>query len=473
MRNTMRDKCGVVGIYSKDQSKDVSAPIYYALYSLQHRGQESAGIATHNNIKGLNYYCGMGLVADVFKTYELQKLSGYVGIGHVRYSTTGQSKLENSQPFVTDFEDGYIAMAHNGDIVNSKILRDHLVDLGYEFNSDTDSEVLCYLIKEQYRKLGNIIDALEEISKMVIGSYSLVIMINDELYIVRDPKGMKPLAIAKKDDMFIAASETVAFDVLSADFIRDLEPGEVISVVDGEVSSHILEITSETQNARCMFEYVYFARPDSVIDGRSVFDVRLDIGKKLYEEFPFDADLIVPVPDSAIPFALGYSRASGIPYGEGLIKNRYVGRTFIMPSQEERELAVKLKLNPLKLGLEGKDIVLIDDSIVRGTTSASLIHILKEAGANKIYLLVGCPPVVAPCFYGVAMASKEELIAANYSIEEIRLQLDADALGYISIPSLIDAIGFSKDELCLGCITEDYPTYLPDDLEVESYYTFY
>lgn len=469
----MKDKCGIVGIYSNDHSKDVAPSIYYALYALQHRGQESAGIATHTNSDGINYYCGMGLVSDVFKDYEIQKLEGCVGIGHVRYSTTGQSKLENSQPFVTDFEGGYIAVAQNGDIVNSKHLRKHLEREGYKFNSTSDGEVLCNLIKKVHTDSEDMIDTLEKISHMIIGSYSLVILINDELYVVRDPKAMKPLVIAKKGDMFIAASETVAFDVLSADFIRDLEPGEIISVVDGEISSHILEVAGETQNARCMFEYVYFARPDSVIDKKSVFDARLQIGKYLYEEFPFEADLVVPVPDSAIPAAIGYSRASGIPYGEGLIKNRYVGRTFIMPTQEEREMAVKLKLNPLKSGLEGKDIVLIDDSIVRGTTSAELINILKEAGANNIYLLIGCPPVIAPCFYGVAMASKEELIAANNTIEEMREKIGAEALGYISIDSLVKAIGMDKDELCLGCLTEDYPTYLPHDLEVETYYKFY
>ncbi|WP_461462927.1 amidophosphoribosyltransferase [Methanobrevibacter sp.] len=468
----MKDKCGIVGMYSNDHDKDVSASVYYALYALQHRGQESAGISTYNHQKGINYYCGMGLVSDVFKNDELQKLEGNIGIGHVRYSTTGQSKLENSQPFVTDFEGGYIAMAHNGDIVNSKHLRSHLEDIGYEFNSDTDSEVLCYLIKEEHSKNGDIIKTLEKISKMIIGSYSLVILINDELYALRDPKAMKPLALAKKDDMYVVASESVAFDVISAEFIRDFKPGEIISVIDGELTSHTLEIADQYENARCMFEYVYFARPDSVIDGKSVFDVRLNIGKKLYEEFPFDADLVVPVPDSSIPCALGYSRASGIEYGEGLIKNRYVGRTFIMPSQEERELAVKLKLNPLKEGLQGKDIVLIDDSIVRGTTSAELINILREAGARKIYLLIGCPPVIAPCFYGVAMASKDELIAANFTIDKIQEKIGSDALGYISIHSLVEAIGMDEDELCLGCINEKYPTEIPDDLEAESYYDF-
>ena len=469
----MKDKCGIVGIHSKDSSKDVASFIYYGLYALQHRGQESAGIATHNNVNGLNYYCGMGLITDVFNDYEINNLNGDVGIGHVRYSTTGQSKLENSQPFVTDFDDGFIAMAHNGDIINSKHLREQLINEGYDFKSDTDSEVLCYLIKNEHNKSKNMIETLESISKMIIGSYSLVILINDDLYVMRDPAGMKPLAIAQKDDFFIAASETVAFDVVGADFIRDLKPGEIISFEDNKINSHILEITSSTKNAHCMFEYVYFARPDSIIDKKSVYGARLEIGKKLYEQFPFDADLVVPVPDSSIPAALGYSRASGIDYAEGLIKNRYVGRTFIMPTQEERELAVKLKLNPLKEGLEGKDIVLIDDSIVRGTTSESLIHILKEAGAKKIHLLIGCPPVIAPCFYGVAMATKEELIGANFSVEEIREKLGADSLGYISIERLVEAIGIDKDDLCLGCLNEEYPTYIPDDLEAETYYKFF
>lgn len=468
----MKDKCGIVGIHSKDSSRDISPQIYYALFALQHRGQESAGIATHNVDKGTRSYCGMGLLTDVFKDYELNNLSGNRGIGHVRYSTTGQSKIENSQPFITDFDDGYIAMAHNGDIVNSNHLREELIKEGYVFESDTDSEVLCYLIKKEHNDSKDIIDALEKISKMIIGSYSLVILINDELFVVRDPAGMKPLAIAKLEDDYIVASETVAFDVIGAEIIRDVKPGEIIYFKDDKINSHILEITSKTPKAHCMFEYVYFARPDSIIDEKSVYGARLSIGEKLYEQFGVDADLVVPVPDSSIPAALGYSRASGIPYGEGLIKNRYVGRTFIMPTQEERELAVKLKINPLKEGLEGKDIVLVDDSIVRGTTSQSLIRILKEAGANKIHLLIGCPPVIAPCYYGVAMATKEELIAANKSVEEIKEGMGAESLGYISIENLVEALGFDSKDLCLGCINEDYPTYIPDDLEAETYYKF-
>ena len=469
----MKDKCGIVGIHSKDNLKDVSHLIYYGLYALQHRGQESAGIATHNINYGLNFHCGMGLVTDVFNNALIKSLAGNVGIGHVRYSTTGQSKIENSQPFYTELDDGFIAMAHNGDIVNSGSLREELIEKGYEFKSDTDSEVVCYLIKEEAKNEKDILKVIDNVSQKLIGSYSLVILINDELYVLRDPMAMKPLVLGETDDHFVVASETVAFDVVNARLIRDLEPGELLYFKDDEVKSYILPSAKGSKRAHCMFEYVYFARPDSVIDERSVYNTRLKIGEALYKEYPIDADLVLPVPDSSIPAAIGYARASGIPYGEGLIKNRYVGRTFIMPTQQEREIAVKLKLNPLRHELEGKSVVVIDDSIVRGTTSESLVRILKAAGAKEVHMLIGCPPVIAPCYYGVALATKEELIAANLEIEEIRKQLGAETLGYISIESLIDAIGMDGDNLCLGCITEDYPTEIPDDVEADSYYDYY
>lgn len=471
MQDELQDKCGVVGIHCEDTSKDVSSFIYYCLYALQHRGQESAGIATFNSYKGLNYYCGMGLITDVFNDYEINNLTGNMGIGHVRYSTTGQSRLESSQPFVTNFDDGFIAMAHNGDIVNSAVLREELIEDGFEFKSDTDSEVICYLLKKEHNdNKKNIIDSIEAISKKLVGSYALTILVNGDLYAVRDPAGIKPLAIAERDGSYIVASETVAFDVINAKFIRDVEPGEVVYFKNNEINSYMLDIAKETPISHCMFEYVYFARPDSTIDGVNVYKTRLNIGKQLYEQFPIDADIIIPVPDSSIPAAIGYSRASGIPYGEGLIKNRYVGRTFIMPTQEERELAVRLKLNPIKEAMKGKKIVLIDDSIVRGTTSKSLIELVKEAEPAEIHFLVGCPPVIAPCFYGVAMATKKELIAANYTIEEIRQQLEIDTLGYISLESLVKAIGMDKKDLCLGCLNECYPTELPEDIEAETYY---
>jgi amidophosphoribosyltransferase len=416
----------------------------------------------------------MGLVTDVFSNDIIQTLPGHNAIGHVRYSTTGQSKIENSQPFVIDFGDGFIAMAHNGDIVNSGELREELINEGFYFRSDSDSEVICYMLKkEHYDNDKDVIAAIEAVCKKLVGSYALTILVDGDLYGVRDPMGIKPLAVAKRDDEFILASETVAFDVINAEYIRDIVPGEVVYFKDNEINSHMLESAGKCKLSHCMFEYVYFARPDSTIDSINVYETRMNIGRQLHELYPIDADVVIPVPDSSIPAAIGYSRASGIPYGEGLIKNRYVGRTFIMPTQEEREIAVRLKLNPLRHELEGKSVVVIDDSIVRGTTSESLVRILKAAGAKEVHMLIGCPPVIAPCFYGVALATKEELIAANLEIDDIRKQLGAETLGYISIESLIEAIGIDGDNLCLGCINEDYPTEIPEDLEAESYYDYY
>ena len=471
MQGEMEDKCGIVGIHCKDNSKDVAPLVYYCLYALQHRGQESAGIATFNHEKGLEHYCGMGLITSVFSDNEIQNLEGNMSIGHVRYSTTGQSKIENSQPFVIDFGDGFIAMAHNGDIVNSDELKRELIDEGFYFKSDSDSEVICYMLKKEHYDNGkDVIDAIEEVCKKLVGSYALTILIDGELYGVRDPMGIKPLAVAKRDGKFILASETVAFDVINAEYVRDVVPGEIIYFENDEINSHMLESAGKCKLSHCMFEYVYFARPDSTIDGINVYKTRRNIGAQLHKLYPIDADVVIPVPDSSIPAAIGYSRASGIPYGEGLIKNRYVGRTFIMPTQEERELAVRLKLNPIKEAIKGKKIILIDDSIVRGTTSKQLLDLVKEAEPAEIHFLVGCPPVIAPCYYGVAMATKKELIAANNSTEEIRQQLGVDSLGYITIPALVEAIGMPKENLCLGCINEEYPTEIPEGLEAETYY---
>ena len=471
MQGDIEDKCGIVGFHSNDESKDIASLVYYCLYALQHRGQESAGIATFNPKKGLNYYCGMGLITDVFKDYEIQNLQGNMAIGHVRYSTTGQSKLENSQPFVTDFDDGFIAMAHNGDIVNSGELKEEFISQGYDFKSDSDSEVICYMLKHEYFDNNkNMIESIEAVTKKLVGSYALTILVNGDLYGVRDPMGIKPLAIAERDGDYILASETVAFDVINAKYIRDIVPGEVVYFENNEINSHMLDLAGSCKLSHCMFEYVYFARPDSTIDGINVYQTRMNIGRQLYELYPIDADVVIPVPDSSIPAAIGYSKASGIPYGEGLIKNRYVGRTFIMPTQEERELAVRLKLNPIKEAIKGKKIILIDDSIVRGTTSKQLLNLVKEAEPAEIHFLVGCPPVIAPCYYGVAMATKKELIAANYTVDEIQEQLDIDTLGYITLPALVKAIGMPEEDLCLGCLNEVYPTELPDDIEAETYY---
>jgi len=459
----LRDKCGIVGAYSHNKSNNVSRSIYYGLYALQHRGQESAGISVYDE-KEMSTYRGMGLVVDVFNNGNIEGLDGYVGIGHVRYSTTGKSKIENSQPFFEEFDYGTIAVAHNGDIINSMELRSELEQQGYEFKSSTDSEVICHLLTKEYSKSKDMVTAIRKIAKKLIGSYALVILLNNDLYAVRDPVGIKPLSLGKKDDTMLIGSESVAFDVLGGEYVRAVEPGEILLVSD-ELKSFKMENKGKVKKAHCMFEYVYFARPDSVLDDRDVYQVRLNIGKALSREYPTDVEVVMPVPDSAITASIGYSRESGIPYGEGLIKNRYVGRTFIMPTQEERENSVRLKMNPVKSELEGKKIVLIDDSIVRGTTSKSTVNVLKEAGAKEIHLRIGCPPIISPCYYGIAMATKRELIASNKEVEEIREYLGVDSLGYLSVEALVDCIGIPKDELCTGCLTGEYPTDLPVDIE--------
>lgn len=459
----MRDKCGIVGAYSHKKSNNISRAIYYGLYALQHRGQESAGISVHDG-EEMSTYRGMGLVCDVFNNGNIEGLDGYVGIGHVRYSTTGKSKIENSQPFFEEFDYGTIAVAHNGDIINSMELRDELEQEGYKFKSSTDSEVICHLLTKKYSKTKDIVKAIQEVSKKLIGSYALVILINNELIAVRDPVGIKPLSLGKKDDITLIGSESVAFDVLGGEYIRAVEPGEIL-IINDEIKSFKMENAGKTKRAHCMFEYVYFARPDSILDDRNVYEVRLNIGRSLSREYSADADVVMPVPDSAITASIGYSRESGLPYGEGLIKNRYVGRTFIMPTQQERENSVRLKMNPVKSELNGKKIVLIDDSIVRGTTSKATVNVLKEAGVKEIHLRIGCPPIISPCYYGIAMATKKELIASNKEIEEIREYLGVDSLGYLSVESLVECIGIPKDELCTGCLTGEYPTELPVNIE--------
>lgn len=459
----MQDKCGILGAYSKIKTEDISRQIYYGLYSLQHRGQESAGISAYDGVE-MSTYRGMGLVCDVFNNGNIKGLNGNVGIGHVRYSTTGKSLIENSQPFVSEFDSGTIAIAHNGDIINSMELRKNLECDGHEFRSTTDSEVICHLLTIEYAQTGDMVKAMKNVSKRLVGSYSLVILINGDLMVVRDPVGIKPLSMGKVDGMTLVASETVAFDVVGAEYVRDVEPGEIL-VINDEIKSFTMPQRENIRRAHCMFEYVYFARPDSILDGRNVYDVRLNIGRALFQEHGVDADVVMPVPDSAITAAIGYSRQSNLPYGEGLIKNRYIGRTFIMPTQEERETSVRLKMNPIKSELEGKRIVLVDDSIVRGTTSKALVDVLREAGAKEIHLRVGCPPIISPCYYGIAMATKKELIASDKEVEGIRKTLGVDSLGYLSLESLVECIGIKKDELCTGCLTGEYPTSLPENIE--------
>jgi amidophosphoribosyltransferase len=454
----MHEECGVVGVSFKDEAP-AALSIYYALYALQHRGQESAGITVHDGTK-VQTLKGMGMVPDVFNRTDIQKLKGHVGIGHVRYSTTGGSKIENCQPLLVSFKSGTIAIAHNGNLVNSKELREELVKEGRIFLSDSDTEVIAHLLVKELMH-NELPDAVREMMKRLVGSYSLAILVDNRLVVIRDPLGVKPLCLGRIDDGFVVASESVAIDILNGEFIRDIVPGEMLIFSNGSYESH--QLVKSKNYAHCVFEYIYFARPDSVIDGQLVYDVRLRIGKALFEEHPLAADIISPVPDSGITYAIGFSKRSGIDYMEGLMKNRYIGRTFIMPGQDMRETAVKLKLNTIKPNIEGKGVVLIDDSIVRGTTSRRIIDLIRKAGAREVHMRVASPPIVSPCYLGIDMPTREELVAAHKAVKGVEAVINADSLGYLSIDGLVKSIGIPLDDLCVGCLTGVYPVEIPGE----------
>jgi amidophosphoribosyltransferase len=448
----LRDKCGVVGIHSAS-STDVSPSIFYALYALQHRGQESCGIATFDG--EFHIERGMGLVPEFFDFKKLSVLGGNYGIGHVRYSTTGESRIECAQPLVITHSKGTLAIAHNGNIVNAVKLKKSLENAGQAFISTTDTEVIAHLIVRRLARGEGIVTAITEVMKKLIGSYSLTILTENELVAVRDPLGIRPLCLGEMDGTRIVASESVVFDVLNIKFVRDIKPGEILVINEKGMKSH--RPYKLNRKAHCMFEYVYFARPDSILNGIPVYRVRERIGMLHGKRDDVNADFVSPIPDSAIPFALGYSRVRNIPYMESLIRNRYVGRTFILPDQQARELAVRLKLNPLFSNIDGKRIVLFDDSIVRGTTSSRIIKLLRDAGAAEVHMRVGCPPIKRLCKLGIDMPTDRELIANDKSVEAIRRSIGADSLKYLSIEDLVEAIGLREDELCLGCLTGKYP----------------
>ncbi|MEA1984748.1 MAG: amidophosphoribosyltransferase [Euryarchaeota archaeon] len=452
----MKEECGVVGVVMPDaepQSKNVALQIYYALYALQHRGQESTGI-TINDGTQLQSIKGMGLVPEVYSKDDLVKLVGNVGIGHVRYSTTGESRIENCQPMTVNYRNGTVAIAHNGNLVNGKELRDELEIDGHIFINDSDTEVIAHLlVKELLRH--DPIESIKAVMKLLVGSYSLTMLIDDILIAARDPLGFKPLCIGEIDGGYVVASESVAIDTLNGKLIRDVNPGEVVVFGNKEIESY--QIYKSKKTAHCVFEYIYFARPDSTIDGKLVYKVRERIGKELSREHPVNADIVSPVPDSGITSAIGYSSESDIKYREGLMKNRYIGRTFILPGQEMRETAVRLKMNTISANLRDKKVILIDDSIVRGTTSRKIINMVRTAGALEVHARIGSPPIKAPCYLGIDMATREELIAANKTNDEIREMINADSIGYLSIDGLIKAIGIDRDNLCLGCLTGIYP----------------
>ncbi len=449
-RRKRNEFCGVTGFSS---NFNVSHSIYFSLRALQHRGQESAGIAVHDGDRIL-LKRGMGLVHQVFNASDLQNLRGNVGIGHVRYSTTGGSVEENAQPIMIHTNDHEIAVAHNGEIVNVSHLKDFLGRLGSAFTTKSDSEVIARVMAYEIIRHG-VIEGLKNTVKRLKGSFSLAVLINNRLFAIRDPFGIRPLSLGKINGGYGVASESVAFDALGGEFIRDVMPGEIVEITKGGFYTH--HVFKKKHKAHCMFEYVYFARADSVIDGRCVYDVRRKIGRILAREHPVDADFVVPVPDSGRAHAIGYSEESGIPYAEGIMKNRYVERTFILPSQESRVKEINMKLNPVRSVIRGRRIVLVDDSIVRGNTMRKIVRMLKDAGAREVHVRIGSPPIIAPCYLGIDMKTRDQFIAAGRKIEEIAKLIGADSLGYISIEGLVEAIGLSREDLCLGCLTARYP----------------
>lgn len=453
----LHEACGIFGIYAP--GVDVARVTFFALYALQHRGQESAGIATSESGK-IYIHTDMGLVSQVFTEDELARLKGDIAIGHNRYSTTGSSSICNSQPVIVGTTSLQLALGHNGNIINSQPLRAELEEQGFSFSASSDSEVIANLILSAPEKA--IEDKLKYAMRRLQGAYSLVILANDKLYGVRDPLGVRPLCLGSLDSGWVLASETCALDHIGASFIREIEPGEIVTIdVSGVRSTHI----ESTRKALCIFEYIYFARPDSVLNGRLIYTAREKMGAILSREYPVAVDMVIGVPDSATAAGIGYARASGIPYHEGLLKNRYVGRTFIEPDQRLRELGVRLKFNPLSQEISGKKLVLVDDSIVRGTTTPRVINMLRKAGAREVHMRICAPPITYPCFFGVDMATRWELIAAQKSIEEIRNFIGADSLGYISMDGLIEAVGLPREIFCTACFTGDYP--VPVQLEMD------
>ncbi|MGQ9543605.1 MAG: amidophosphoribosyltransferase [Candidatus Bathyarchaeia archaeon] len=453
-----KDSCGIFGICSPKH--DIVYNIYNGLISLQHRGQESAGISTVKN--GRIYSKRVwGLVSQNLKP-KLWRLSGHIGIGHVRYSTTGSSTLINAQPMV---HDGF-SFAHNGNLANYIHVRKKMEKEGFRLTADSDAEVMLKLFRKYYCKYGGYVEAFRELSRQAEGGYSLVMLSrHHELIAARDPLGLRPLCQGATQDSLAFASESVALDCNNMKLSGDVKPGSL--VVANEDGYKTYQYIQCKRKAHCMFEFVYFSRVDSILEGRSVYDVRFKLGVNLAKTYDVKPDVIVPVPDTSRTAAEGYSSHTGVPVAEGLIKNRYIHRTFIMPKQRDRESAMKLKLNPLKSVINGRKVLIIDDSIVRGTTSRAIIQMVRRAGARKVYMMSTCPPIISPCFYGIDIATYSELIAAKATVEEIRAKIDADVLGYQTLEGLIDAIGLPEEDLCWGCLKGEYPTpYAQKTLEV-------
>ncbi len=447
----IRDKCAVFGTVAPSQ--DVARLVFFGLFALQHRGQESSGIVVTNGAK-LKRHADTGLVSQVFDEGSLSALQGFAGIGHNRYSTTGSSTLANVQPVVVKGEAGTLALAHNGNVVNAPELRQELEEHGLIFHTSTDSEVIATLILVSPGHTWS--ERVASACRRLIGAYSMALLAETgELIAVRDPMGVRPLCLGHIGDAAVIASETCALDHIGATFERDIRPGEILSfTLKGTDSRPILE---QKRHAFCVFEYIYLARADSILDSQLTYEVRQRMGASLWYEYPVDADLVVSVPDSATPAAIGFALESGIPFVEGLLKNRYVGRTFISPDQRLRDLGVQLKFNPVTDMIKGKRLVVVDDSIVRGTTTPHVVRLLRHAGAKEIHLRICAPPIQYPCFMGVDMATREELIASRKTVDEIRQHVGADSLGYLSLDGLLHAVQRPQGELCTACFTGDYP----------------
>ena len=453
-----KEECGVIGIYAPGE--DVARLTFFGLYALQHRGQESAGIAASDGT-GVRVHTRMGLVNTAFSEHDLRTLVGHIAIGHTRYSTTGSSREINAGPFVATSEHGTIAVAHNGNLINSDALRSELMERGVSLVSSTDTEPLAWMIALSQGP--DIATRVRQAMLRFSGAYSLAILTRDALVGVRDPLGIRPLCLGRLGNGWVLASETCALATIGATFEREIDPGEIVVIDEHGIRSFAAPEQPDRQ-ATCIFEMIYFARPDSEMMGKRLHLARQRMGAELWREHPADADLVIPLPDSAVPAAIGYARASGIPYAEGLIKNRYIGRTFIQPDQRLREQGVKLKFNALPEILEGKRVVLVDDTIVRGTTSRPIVELLKQNGAREVHMRVHAPPIMWPCYYGVDMARREELIAANRSVEEIGETIGADSIGYLSLEGLIRAIDLPAGRFCTACLTGRYP--IPARVEV-------
>jgi len=457
--DSLHEACGVFGVYAP--TEDVARVTFFGLYALQHRGQESAGIATTDGFT-INHHKDMGLVSQVFQEEDLLHLQGFAAAGHTRYSTTGSSKIENAQPFIMDGPNGEIALGHNGNIVNAELLRAELEAEGRVFLTSTDSEVIAHLVATAPgRDWG---ERMAYVMRRAQGAYCLTILTKQGVIAVRDPLGIRPLSLARLDNGWCFASETCAFDHLGAKFVRDIEPGETL-VIDAEGLHSYTQPQAKDSSAFCVFEYIYFARPDSYLRGDRVYSVRMQLGAQLAQEHPAEGDIVIGVPDSATAAAVGYARASGIPFAEALVKNRYVGRTFIMPDQRIRAQGVHLKFNALREVLEGQRVIVVDDTIVRSTTIRQVVAMLRDAGAKEVHLRVTAPPITHPCFFGIDMGRRWELIAARETIEEIRADIGADSLGYLTTQGLVEAIGQPRDSFCMACFTGSYPMDVPQELD--------